>query len=1038
MHRAHFQIKILFLLAALVGLGLLPRLNIKVNPSPKIKTLSVDFHYPGAGPELVEEEVTSVLERALSRLDRLKNLTSTSKTGGGHLQLEFNRQAKMEDIRLMASTILRQVYPSLPRQASYPVVSYDSDYESYPTLMVYAAISDLSSESLGKLIEQEVILPLSALKDIYKIEKTGLPAEEYAIRIDDQKLQRHGISYDDVKNKIANWSRSENLGLVQEPRQQQLLSVRYMPSGLQPQLKNALESLPVKMVAGRLIYLKDVARVRQQKTRPSRYYRINGKNSVNLIIKADPDANQIALAGKIKEKLKEQKKALGASCDLLLQTDRSEYLKKELDTITKRMLAALGILFVFMLMIYRSFRRLWPIWFGFVITLLLSVIVYYFAGLELHLYSLAGLTLSLGIVLDNIIIAAEHLRHQRSQRIVLALLAATLTTIGALSIIFFISPEYREQLTDFAWIFFINLAMSLVVGLFFLPTIIKPSTRQYTKRKRRLVRFNRVYLNYSLWVSRRRWLPLLVLVLAFGLPLFLLPDELEGEDKWSTTYNEVMTGTYGKNIHSPLSKYLGGTLRLFVQGKDRFYFSPQKKQETRLYLQAKMPFGGTLEQLNGIIQDFERYLSRFPQIDQFHSSVNSPDDSQIEISFKEEYADGFFPFQLKALLEEKAIESGSGDFRVYGVGRGFSNEVRGGRLSTHLRLLGYQYDQIWKLAREGRQQLLQHPRIQKVFINSTRNYLEPSTEYFELRMDENLLNPSSRPLADIAQYWSTSNPDQGIIAIGRDQGRAYPIRLMTTDEQKNQLWNIQHTLQPLDSGRFFKPNLFSRLEKRTGSNDIVRYNQQYQLYLEYDFIGPYRLGQEVEEQVVEDIAVQLPPGYSISSRDRYQWWQEETDQLTLIVLASLFLIFLISAILFNSLRQAFIPLILIPPAYIGVFVINHFADFRFDQGGFAALLLVAGLSVNAGIFIINDYNNIKKRRPGLSSAKVFIKAFNAKIIPIFLTGLSTILGLLPFLLFEQHEPFWYALAICVIVGMGFSLLGVVVFLPCLMRFGGRR
>jgi len=243
MHRAHFQIKILFLLAALVGLGLLPRLNIKVNPSPKIKTLSVDFRYPGAGPELVEEEVTSVIERALSRLDQLKNLTSTSKTGGGRLQLEFNRQAEMEDIRLMASTILRQVYPSLPRQASYPIISYDSDYESYPTLMVYAAVSGLSSESLDKLIEQEVILPLTAIQGIYKIEKTGLPNEEYAIRINDKKLQRYGISYDEIRSKIGGWSRSENLGFVQASRQGQLLSVKYKPAGIQPQLK---KELPVK------------------------------------------------------------------------------------------------------------------------------------------------------------------------------------------------------------------------------------------------------------------------------------------------------------------------------------------------------------------------------------------------------------------------------------------------------------------------------------------------------------------------------------------------------------------------------------------------------------------------------------------------------------------------------------------------------------------------------------------------------------------------------------------------------------------------
>ncbi|MEO1263792.1 MAG: efflux RND transporter permease subunit [Bacteroidota bacterium] len=109
-------------------------------------------------------------------------------------------------------------------------------------------------------------------------------------------------------------------------------------------------------------------------------------------------------------------------------------------------------------------------------------------------------------------------------------------------------------------------------------------------------------------------------------------------------------------------------------------------------------------------------------------------------------------------------------------------------------------------------------------------------------------------------------------------------------------------------------------------------------------------------------------------------------------------------------------------------------DFKFDLGGFAAFLLVAGLSVNAGIFIINDYLNIKKRKKNLSPIRAYVKACNAKSVPILLTGLSTCLGLIPFVIFDQGQTFWYALAICTIAGTLFSLLAVFMFLPAFIGF----
>ncbi len=1031
MGKASFQLRMLFILAAIIGAMLVPSINLQLNPSPRVQKLFITFSYPNTGPAEVERQVTSILESVLSRLEDLTEITSTSGDGQGQIDLAFSEDADMADVRLNVSVLIRQTFSALPEGVSYPEITYRSKFETKKTLLSYALLSDLPGIELEQVVLQKLIIPLGTINGVFDVSLRGLQKDEYQIEYNQNLLATLNIEEDALASAIRNWNQRHFIG-TRSNSSGQSTAINLTAQKSYPGIRQDLGAVPIAVVGGRTLTLADLASIRIAPQNESAYYRINGHRSTNMTIYAEDNVNIIRLAGLCREKMKALKSTLPPGIDLILVSDRSEYLASELYTIGVRMLAAMIILLISMVLIYRHTRKVMVVWSGFVICLLISVIIYYFAGLELHLYSLAGLTLSLGIVLDNLIVSADHIYKHHNQQIFVALLAATLTTIGALSIIFFIAPEYREQLTDFAWIFIINVGVSLLVALFYLPAIIKKQTISIPSvgRRRRLVRFNRVYSKYIRVLSSHRWIPVTVLILTFGVPLFLLPNEIKSDKKIAGWYNEFMDGWYGKNIHTHLTKYLGGTLRLFVRRKDLFLFAQTEKQETRLYVRASVPFGGTTEQLNDIIKDFEIYIKSFTEVNQINSFVFGPNSSSIEINFTEAHADGDFPYRLKSLLERKAIDTGSGDFQIYGVGRGFDNELRGQGLTTHLKLLGYNYDQLQEVALQASKNLLRNIRIQKVFINPTRNYFAPDGRYFQLELDKDLLG--THPAESTRQYisyWQNISPDRGIISSLEVNHQLLPVRLVSSEHETNNIWQAQHGLHPVDTARFLRNNLISHLAVRHGENKIVRYNQQYQLFLEYDFIGNHRLAEKVRDQALQEIKAQLPPGYQISNDQSGWWWRQSQDKMTYIVMASLVVIFLVSSILFNSLRQALIPLILVPVSFIGIFLVVHFFDFRFDQGGFTAFLLVAGLSVNAGIFIINDYNNIRKHRK-INNLQVYIKAYHGKIIPVLLTVLSTILGLLPFLLFEKDEPFWYSLAICTIAGLVFSVVGVVALMPC--------
>jgi multidrug efflux pump subunit AcrB len=133
-------------------------------------------------------------------------------------------------------------------------------------------------------------------------------------------------------------------------------------------------------------------------------------------------------------------------------------------------------------------------------------------------------------------------------------------------------------------------------------------------------------------------------------------------------------------------------------------------------------------------------------------------------------------------------------------------------------------------------------------------------------------------------------------------------------------------------------------------------------------------------------------------------------------------------VLFENFRQPVYIILLIPISFIGLFLIFSLFDFYFDQGGYAAFVMLGGLAVNAGIFILNDFNN---RKTGVNNRNI-LKSVAGKAIPILLTVLSTCFGLVPFLIEGQNEIFWFSLAIGTIGGLVFSLVGVFWIIPVLM------
>ncbi|MDL2303755.1 efflux RND transporter permease subunit, partial [Bacteroides sp. OttesenSCG-928-D19] len=556
-------------------------------------------------------------------------------------------------------------------------------------------------------------------------------------------------------------------------------------------------------------------------------------------------------------------------------------------------------------------------------------------------------------------------------------------------------------------------------------------THHRTVFKRAAVVFTRFYRILIRFLCRWRVAVCILMVLLFGLPVFMIPEKLEGEGKWTEFYNKVFgSPTYKEKVKPVTDKVLGGSLRLFVQKVyEGSYFT--RNEEVVLYVNANLPNGSTLEQMNNLVKRMEIYLSEFKEIKQFQTSVYSPLRGNISIYFTDEHQRSGFPYSLKSNIISKALQLGGGSWGVYGLqDMGFSNDVRENAGSFRINMYGYNYDELYTYAEQLKARLLERRRIKEVLINSEFSWWKD--DYREFYFDLNKTRMAEEGISAMDLFASMQpifGKDMETGNVATDNGLER-IKLSSRQSHEYDVWALQYFPYQVN-GRQYKLGDLAIVEKGQMPQQVAKENQQYRLCVQYEYIGSSEQGRKLQERDLEEFNKKLPMGYTAEPESNSWYWNKKDNKQYLLLLVIIAIIFFISSILFNSLRQPLAIIFVIPVSYIGVFLTFYWFKLNFDQGGFAAFVLLCGITVNASIYVLNEYNSIRRRSPGLSPLRAYTKAWNAKVMPIFLTIVSTILGFIPFMVGTDKESFWFPLAAGTIGGLVMSLIGVFFLLPIL-------
>lgn len=1050
-----FSIILTMCVCMVIGLALIPMLDISNKPRPRQgKTLTIQFNWPNASAKVVEQNATSVIEGLVTSVKGVESVSSDSYYGSGRVAVNLKKGVDVSGVKFEIASLLRQVKDKLPEGVSYPSLSGGEVQtgshreEGAKHILTYHVNAQMEDLQIKELMENVVKPRLEQIDGVHRIDVTGGKGRYIEISYDARTLANYGLTASDIEGGLRNFMGQENIvGDIIEWDEESMEYSRvplFLTTG---RFSQNLGSMPLRRLGDKIVYLNNLANYTYRDYEPNSYYRVNGMNTIYINVMADADRNIQKVSDAVKKSTVFSER-LGEQDIYFTKTyDRAEEELSEFKVLVKRSAVSLLLLLLFVWLCRREWKYLAIIAITLLANLLLSVIAFWVFDIRLHPFSLAGITVSLGMIIDASIVMVDHYSYYRNSKAFMAILAALLTTIASLVVVFWLPESLKNELYDFSWTVIINLTIALLVAALFVPAMVE-RFRYNSRQKGRprhlpVIRvWNRIYGRYIAFVQKRKWIYVILFVLAFGIPVHLLPEKLGknrngNEDIWyETLYNKTFGSDFFRNDwKQTLSYILGGTMRLFAESLTKM--PPQTEDKMQLNIRAQMPLGGSATELNQKVKILESFLSGFDGIKRYETRINGGGAS-ITVKFTEEALDTGFPYELENKVIGKVIMIGGADWSTYGVSeRGFSNSLNLQYRSNSIEISGYDYTRLYRYAEEICDILGRNGRVTDISIETPGH--ENQEDELYLVYNHEALERSGLRVQDIHQSLRTLLAETN---VGRyvDEHLNTQLVLRSIEKDKFDLWQLENTYLKIQN-RDVRIADFVNIERREAKNCISKRNQEYALRVAFNVLGSYTYTSKYIKSVIEEVSEMLPVGFRCQNRN-YGWGGNEATQYWLIGLI-IIIIFFICATLFESLHQAFVIVMLIPTSLIGVFLTYYFSNVTFGAGGLAAMVLLCGLSVNAGIYLINEYNHLKSACPvailqGHIKQRLFLKAFNHKIIPILLTVLSTVVGLIPFLFDTGENSFWYSFAVGSLGGLFFSIIALVFALPLFLSLKNQK
>lgn len=994
---------------ALLGVAAWRNIPVELLPDTRLPRLTIEGSWPGASPETIEAFLTSPVEAAVQLVQGVEEVTSVSREGQAQIDIEFDRETDMDFARLDLSERLAtleetELPPGVRQVAVRPYIPEEFQDQRRPFLE-YTFTGTRTLESLREHLNDVVVPELSRVEGVATVTARGGRERLLEVELDREAMQAFGVSPSAVALRLADLDLVRDAGSVREGDREWTVTIRNRPSSAQE-----IREVIVDSYGDRVIRVSDVASVRDTYEDVRSYYRINGRPAVRLSFTKEIGANTVRVADRVKARMAVVELNNPPNTRFILDRDESEDIRRQLSDLRNRAAVSVVVIFGVLLLFLRSFRSAVVVFATIAFSILIALNLIYFSGLSLNLMTLMGLAMGFGLIVDNSIVVLENVyrRWQSGQdadgaiedgasQVVLPILAATATTLIVFVPFVYMQDELRVFYLPLAVVVALTLFASLGVAFSFIPALVKkllprrsdPAVAADEIAPSRPPLYERFYR--GLVVRTLRW-------------------------PWFTVAAGLMA--------------LGGSYALFDEYVTRGrIWGGGGSGSTYISIQISLPRGSDIERTDLFTQYFEERLRQMPEVEQFVSNI-FPQSSRTIVTFPDELEATDVPVQIKEQLFAFSLQFTGADVRVYGYGPSFYGG--GGSAPRYsVQVLGYNYEMVRDIAEDLGSRLTKMARVRDVNTNAAISYFAADrASEFAVTIDRDVVASHDLTVRDLVGQLGAAVRGQvsmNTLKIGGDEVR-YDVKLEGNREVD--LLDLSQILVVTPSGQPVRLGELVHVESVDVLAEIHRQNQQYQRRVAYEFRGPPKLGNLVHNTLIESTVV--PPGYTVESRNYWGISREEQNQMYLVLGVAIFLVYMVTAALFESLLLPLCVLLAVPMALIGVFLIFFYTDAHFTREAWIGVIMMGGIVVNNAILLVDHVSRVRRER-SMPLLDAIVQGTVERVRPILMTSTTTILGMLPLVLFSQtaNSNIWNALAYALIGGLASSTFLVLTATPAL-------
>jgi len=1007
-------------------------------PTVELPEVRVTASWPGASPRAVERYVTAPIERASARVAGTESIESYSEEGTSSVTLSISDEVDVgvyvaqlnEQLAILRDVLPDRVWPRLTKQIPESL----RDEQGFMTIKL---IGPLGLDELRQLAERRVKPKLQSIPGIADIELSGGTQRELLIELSADKLSTYGLGPADVSRQLRDLFADAAYGRLRGGGTSALLMRT-------PEQKVAgYRSLVVHTVPGLStpVHLSDIASIEMGPAPVRSISRIDGNPVVTLTIDRAKGSNLVGVAASVFEAIEILRAELPEGVQITVPQDRSENVREQLRDITWR--GGLGLLLVVFVLLFmlKSVRATLVVLFSVGVSISVAFLLLGPAGLSLNLLTIAGLVLVFGLLVDNAVVVVEQLILHRGpgaaenalRTVWLPLVGGTLSTMVVMLPLVYLSGDLQALFLPFGLLVFFVLGASLVTAAVVVPIAGRHLSSEPRIQKRRGRLRSLVAIPYRL-AARFPRLTLTAVILTLGLPVWLVPhqiafvnardaDPTSAEYRLASLYNAALDRSWIRSIRDWSDPALGGLIRKFsreVTFGERWSYNPAPS----VYVRMGFPPGHPIARADSLMLVFEREALVSPAVSKTLVSIYEASAS-LRVQFTEADLKTAEPYLLRERLISHAVNTGGLRISVGGlIPDGYFSGSGSGISGIRLEALGPNYEDLDLMLQSFAEYVRgRSRRVAGVELNSGRygNRFGQARQVlrFAWSPDAQLRSGVSagQLAASLTPVFRTRFP-MGYVDLEGDVQT--PVRLVVAGADQLDVERLIDQPFPVTDTTSIRLAGLASYTVEERPSGIQRLDQRYKRTIQIDFRGPGQMATAFIEAALDGFAV--PVGYELR-RSTFSFFTDDVKrQFSWVMWATIALVFLITAAVFESWSLPLVVMLSVPTAGIGVTAGFLWTGANFAEGAFIGAILMVGIALNDSILLVGRYRQLRELRPDSDPSLLARLAARERLRPMITTTLTSVVTMIPMVVFPSDTDFWQGLAVTVIGGLTASTL----------------